>query len=220
MNIKLNLADKISVFRIILVPIIFVLMLLGYYLRLHIVVMISKSYNYHFNIFLIIAGLVFIIAALSDILDGFVARRKKIVSNQGKFLDAIADKILCNMVIITFLWMSVINIYIAIILVLRDFLVDTLRLISKKNNVVIGANWIGKLKTLIIMIGLSILFYFNNLSVLTSSEKPFCPWYIQQFLLVLMYLGCVFSLLSAVIYFYSNFKYLKNDKIKIVKNDL
>ena len=221
MKTSFNIADKISIFRIILVPIIFLLIILGEYIPAEFTIPMSQQINYHFHIFWVLAGLVFIVACLSDFLDGFIARRKKIVSTQGIFLDAIADKILCNSVIISFLWLGFLNIYLAIFLIIRDFLIDTLRLINvKKNNNIIAANWIGKLKTIIIMIGLTVLFYFNNASLLTNvpeTQDPHCPWYINQFVLLPMYLGAIFALISAVIYFSKNWLAIQKETI-ILKN--
>ncbi len=115
--------------------------------------------------FLFGAGLLFLIAALTDTLDGQIARRKNLVSDFGKFIDPIADKILTAFAILGFLFIDadeggyVLLINLAVTL-LREFSVASLRMMAAKNGVVIAADRAGKVKTVLQMMAIGGYFFF------------------------------------------------------------
>lgn len=110
-------------------------------------------------------GLLFLIAALTDTLDGQIARRKNLVSDFGKFIDPIADKILTAFAILGFLfidadqggYMLLINLAVTL---LREFSIASLRMMAAKNGVVIAADWAGKVKTVLQMVAIGGYFFF------------------------------------------------------------
>lgn len=200
----MNLPNAISLVRIILVPVIIVLMLInwnqGFVLN-----------NYHLTIAWLIAGVLFIVAALSDFLDGYIARKFNKVTTFGKFFDAIADKFLTNAVLIVMSYVGIMPIWITLVLILRDFLMDALRQILATKNVVLAANWYGKWKTAFQMIGLAILFFVNYQSFNGSvSGTGHYDQYglINQLLLIPIYIATLLSLYSAIVYLSLNYKYL------------
>ncbi|MDQ7982782.1 MAG: CDP-diacylglycerol--glycerol-3-phosphate 3-phosphatidyltransferase [Spiroplasma sp.] len=200
----MNLPNMISLFRIIFVPIILILMLINWDQAIII-------NNFHLTIAWLIAGVLFIIAALSDLLDGYLARKQNKVTTFGKFFDSIADKLLTNGVLIAMSYVGVMPIWITLILVLRDFLIDALRQILATKNVVMDANWYGKWKAGIQMLGLTILFFVNYQSFNGSSTGSGCYdqyGLINQLILIPTYLATILSIYSAGVYFSLNYKYL------------
>ncbi len=115
--------------------------------------------------FILGPGLLFLIAALTDTLDGQIARRKNLVSDFGKFIDPIADKILTAFALLGFLFVDadqggvVLLINLAVTL-LREFAVASLRMMAAKNGVVIAADWAGKIKTVLQMVAIGGYFFF------------------------------------------------------------
>lgn len=200
----MNLPNAISLVRIILVPVIIVLMLINWSQALVI-------NNYHLTIAWLIAGVLFIVASLSDFLDGYLARRLNKVTTFGKFFDAIADKFLTSAVLIVMSYVSIVPIWITLVLILRDFLMDALRQILATKNVVLAANWYGKWKTAFQMIGLTILFFvsYQSFNGNASGMGRYDQYgLINQLLLIPMYIATLLSLYSAIVYLAMNYKYL------------
>ena len=96
---------------------------------------------------LVIAG-IFVIAALTDLLDGYIARRYQIVTTMGKFLDPIADKLVVNTAMILMIPIGRIPAWIVAIIIIRDFTVDGIRTIASSEGVIIGSSRLAKQKTL------------------------------------------------------------------------
>ncbi|HHX16696.1 MAG TPA: CDP-diacylglycerol--glycerol-3-phosphate 3-phosphatidyltransferase [Mollicutes bacterium] len=190
----MNLPNKITVFRMILSFGIIILLLFPFY-----------SVNVEFPTYLvdgkilvdskyIIAGIAFIIAALTDFIDGFIARKYNMVTDFGKLMDAIADKVLVNSLLIILASSNHISPIIAVIVVMRDIIVDSIKMLAASKGKVVAAIKSGKIKTVCLMVGIS-LTLFNNL--------PFELWNIKisDFLLVT---ATVLSLISAVQYYVMN----------------
>ncbi len=108
-----------------------------------------------------VAGVLFIIASLSDLIDGHIARSRGLVSDTGKMLDAIADKVLVNSVLIIFASNGFIHPIVAVIYVFRDEVVNALKMHAAKNGIVVAASSSGKIKTFAMMTGLSLMFFYN-----------------------------------------------------------
>ncbi|MCR8642119.1 CDP-diacylglycerol--glycerol-3-phosphate 3-phosphatidyltransferase [Paenibacillus sp. N1-5-1-14] len=152
----MNLANKITIARIFLVPIImFFLLVQVTFPDIHIGEDFTITYNQ------IIAALIFIIAASTDSLDGYIARKKKMVTNLGKLLDPLADKLLVTAVLVSLVQMDKIDAWIVIIIISREFAVNGLRQIALLEGSVIAASKWGKLKT-IIQIAAIIAVLINN----------------------------------------------------------
>lgn len=126
----MNLPNKITIFRVCMIPVFLIFML-------------GEGIPYG-NI---IAALIFVIAALSDLLDGYLARKHNLVTNFGKFMDPLADKLLVCSALICFVALGTVPAWVVIIIIAREFIISGFRLIASDNGVVIAASWWGKLKT-------------------------------------------------------------------------
>jgi len=138
----MNLANKITLVRIFLVPILMFFLLIqeDWFPALH-VYDFSITYNQ------IVAALIFIIAASTDSLDGYLARKKKQVTNLGKLLDPLADKLLMTAVLVSLVEMDKIDAWIVIVIISREWAVTGLRQIALLEGHVIAASAWGKIKT-------------------------------------------------------------------------
>lgn len=144
----MNLPNKLTVFRVILiVP--FVLLLLGGYAQWGWLSAILGGAIVYTDY---IALVIFIIASLTDLLDGKIARKYNLVTNFGKFMDPLADKLLVCSALICLIEMGRIPSWIVIIIISREFIISGFRLVASDNNVVIAASYWGKFKTTFQMI--------------------------------------------------------------------
>ncbi len=141
-------ASKITLVRIFLIPVVMVLMYLS-----------QRSYN---SVWLWIALGVFILASLSDYADGFIARRYNQITDFGKFLDPLADKLLVIAVMTIFCEWELMPSWVLMIVLAREFAVTGLRLVAVGNGTVIAAGWSGKIKTAATMIGLCFMIAFPD----------------------------------------------------------
>ncbi len=150
----------------------------------------------------LISLLIFILASITDFFDGFLARKKNIVTNLGKFLDPLADKILTTAAYLCFLDLKLVSVYVVFIILTREFLVFLIRLIASKENVVIAANFWGKLKTVtqIISCITTILYLVVPNIYLFLTYKIF------------IYASTFLTALSGFLYILENKKLLKNSK--------
>ena len=156
----MNLPNKISLARIFMtVLIIFICLFPFYSININI-----PQYNVAgivVDLRYIISGVIFIIASLSDFVDGRIARKNNLVTDTGKILDSIADKVLVNSVLIIFACNGFIHPIIAVIYIFRDEVVNALRIHAAKNGIVVAAGMNGKIKTFAMMVGLSLMFFYN-----------------------------------------------------------
>ena len=139
----------------------------------------------------IIAGVLFIIAAITDFIDGKLARGRNLVTDTGKMLDAIADKVLVNSVLIIFAANGFIHPIIAVIYIFRDEVVNAMRMHAAKGGVVVPASITGKIKTFAMMTGLSLMFFYNLPFELINIH-------IDEFLI---YFATVMSVVSGIQYY-------------------
>ncbi|MBD8497134.1 CDP-diacylglycerol--glycerol-3-phosphate 3-phosphatidyltransferase [Paenibacillus arenosi] len=140
----MNLANKITLARIFLVPIMmfFLLVNVDYFPPIRI-----NEFYITYN--QIIAALIFIIAASTDGLDGYIARKRKMVTNLGKLLDPLADKLLVAAVLISLVEMGKCDAWIAVVIISREFAVTGLRQVALLEGSVVAASTWGKWKTAI-----------------------------------------------------------------------
>lgn len=156
----MNLPNRITLSRIFMTIVIVFLLLFPFYLI-----------NFKFPLYNVggivvdtkyfICGILFVIASLSDLIDGKLARRNNQVTDTGKMLDAIADKVLVNSVLVIFASNGFIHPIVAVIYIFRDEVVNALRMHAAKNGVVVAASMSGKIKTFAMMSGLSLMFFYN-----------------------------------------------------------
>ena len=156
----MNLPNKLTISRIILTIFIIILCLFPFYMvgvnfpKFNIEGIVVDS-NY------LIAGFLFIIASVTDYLDGNIARSKNLVTDTGKLLDAIADKVLVNSVLVIFACKGFIPAIVPVIYIFRDEIVNTLKMDALKKGKVVAAIMSGKIKTASMMIGLGLMFFYN-----------------------------------------------------------
>ncbi|HOZ88918.1 MAG TPA: CDP-diacylglycerol--glycerol-3-phosphate 3-phosphatidyltransferase [Bacilli bacterium] len=158
---KMNLPNKITMLRIFLAIGILLLLVIPWY---------SLGVNlpaYHFlgkelvELKYLIAGVMFVIAAVTDFLDGHIARKRKIVTDFGKVMDAIADKVLVNGLLVILAYTGFISVIVPVVIITRDIFVDSIKMASGNKGKVIGASWSGKLKTVLMMVGITLTLFYN-----------------------------------------------------------
>lgn len=176
----MNIANKLTLFRVILVPF-FVFFMLTDFLAF------SRW----------IAFGIFCIATATDKLDGTIAKRYNMVTNFGKFMDPIADKLLVCSALICLTATNEIPVWATIIIIAREFSVSGIRLVAADNGVAIAASWWGKSKTIAQMV--MIIIILADLSFMEIPEK------------ILLYVSVLLTLISAVDYIIKNKKAIAFD---------
>lgn len=204
----MNLPTKITFSRIILVVLLVIaLFVLSLIPNLNIPLIEGTSINLGF----LIVCIVFLVASLTDWLDGYLARKNNQVTALGKFLDPIADKLLVNSMVIFLTAPSIfapyatgqvatISVWCAIVLVGRDIIVDALRFIAAQRNVVIAANIFGKAKTVLQMVAI-IVVLLNGFPFSYFDASWPVGLHISD---ILVYLATLVSFISGVIYVIQN----------------
>ena len=156
----MNLPNKLTITRIVLTIFIIILCLFPFYTlginfpKINIGGIIVDSIY-------LISGIIYIIAALTDYLDGSIARRDNLVTDTGKLLDAIADKALVNSVLVIFACRGFVPAIIPVIYIFRDEIVNALKMDALRRGQVVAAIKSGKIKTASMMIGLALMFFYN-----------------------------------------------------------
>lgn len=178
----MNLPNKITIARVFMIPV---------FLCIYLVPGIPYG-NY-------IAAAVFIIACLTDALDGHLARKYHLITNFGKFMDPLADKLLVSAALICFVELKLVPAWIIIIIISREFIISGFRLVASDNGVVIAASNIAKFKTSAQMImSILLIVNFDNL-VFNVLEQIF------------VYLSLVLTIISLIDYLYKNRKVLSEN---------
>ena len=193
---KINTATKITIFRVFLIPIVLLVLLFPYQ---HYEINTNLSlFDTNFYLPYLVALIIFAIAAISDAVDGYIARSTNTITNLGKFLDPIADKLLVNSLLIFLSYTEHLPVIIVIVMIARDVIVDALRLICVENNIVIAASIYGKLKTVFQMVLICLV-----LLIAKPNEQ------LPVLLLGLAYLTTLISVVSGIDYFMKNINSLK-----------
>ena len=135
----MNLPNKLTLLRIVLVPVFVVVLYLNF------------PYNN------LVALAIFILASLTDLLDGKIARKYHLVTDFGKFMDPIADKLLVTAALLVFVDWHMMPAWVAIVVIAREFIVSALRLVAASNGRVIAAGWSGKVKTASTMVCICVM---------------------------------------------------------------
>ena len=113
------------------------------------------------NLKYIVAGVLFVIASLTDFLDGYTARKYNMITDFGKMMDAISDKLLTNSVLIILACDGRISTVVAVVIVTRDIVVDSIKMVIGNKGAAVAAIKIAKVKTATLMIGLVLTFFYN-----------------------------------------------------------
>lgn len=157
----MNLPNKITIGRIVLSIIMIIILLVPWY-NLGVQFPEYVVNGEVLSLKYIIAGVIFLVASLTDFIDGYLARSRNMVTDFGKVADAIADKILVNGLLIILAYDRMIPVLIPVVIITRDIIVDSCKMISGNKGKVVAASWLGKAKTMCMMIGLTLVL-FNNI---------------------------------------------------------
>lgn len=201
----MNTPNKITITRFILTIILIAIMVFPY-----------NSYNINipylgntgFNVIDLVECIIFIVASITDFIDGHLARKNNLVTDFGKFMDPLADKFLVNssLIILAVQKSNLLPVLIVVLMIGRDIAVDGIKLISAKKGRTVAANIYGKLKTVFQMIAIPVIFLngfpFNYL----LKENTYI------ITIILASLACLMSLISGVIYIYQNRDMIKEAK--------
>ncbi|MBR5973739.1 MAG: CDP-diacylglycerol--glycerol-3-phosphate 3-phosphatidyltransferase [Clostridiales bacterium] len=209
----MNLPNKLSLTRIILVPFILLFML-----PIHIGSWAPAAWNDFISEYgMIVAAVLFVIASITDLVDGKIARKYNLITNLGKFLDSLADKMLVISVLIALVDLNRISAVWVCIIVLREFAVTGIRMLASAQGVVMAAKMIGKIKTVTQMIAIIYLMFESLLikifhAILTSAEVSDITYYVQ-IVGNILFIGCVImTIISGMDYVMNNLKYFKENK--------
>lgn len=160
-NKALNLPNKITLARIFMTLVIVFILLFPFGMMGIDVPKLFINEKIIVDIRYLIAGVLFIIASLTDFLDGYLARSRHLVTDLGKMLDAIADKVLVNAILVILAAQGHITPIIPVIIIMRDTIVDSIKMVASSKGRVVAAIKSGKLKTACMMVGLTLTLFYN-----------------------------------------------------------
>lgn len=147
----------------------------------------------------IIAGVLFVIASITDFLDGYIARKRDLITDYGKMMDSIADKILVNSVLVILSAYGFVHPIIPVVIIIRDSVVNSMKMIVGNKGVVVAAIKTGKVKAFLLMVGIILTLFYNLPFELLNLR-------VSDFLLIV---ATVLSLVSAFQYYELAKDYLK-----------
>ena len=196
----MNLANKLTLIRIFLVPV-FLLFIA------------TKDIPYGS----FIATFIFILASLTDKLDGYVARSRNQITNFGKFMDPLADKLLVTAALISLVELQVVPGWAAVVIIAREFAVSGLRSIAAAQGRVIAASWWGKIKTVIQIIAIILLLLKVNihdakLLKIFTIDNHYLKEFFKYAPTVMLMIAVIVTLLSGYDYFKKNKEAVSYDK--------
>ena len=189
----MNIANKLTMIRIFLTVVLITLLLFPFYMvnidfPKFIIGTITVDLKY------IIAAIIFAVASITDFLDGHIARKYNMVTDFGKMVDAIADKMLVNSSLIILSSQGFVSPVITVIIIFRDTVVDTIKMIAGSKGKVVAAIKTGKVKTTFLMLGIVLTMCYNLPFELFDLD-------VASFLLIL---ATIFSIISGVQYYVMN----------------
>ena len=169
---SMNLPNKLTMFRVVLIPVFIVVLMSG---------LIAEPASRY------IAVVIFCVASFTDYLDGHIARKYNLVTNFGKFMDPLADKLLVSAAMICMIELGMLPAWVVIIIISREFIITGFRLIAAEGGLVIAASWWGKIKTVTQMAMIILMLLGVNKVI-----------------------GTIFTVVSGVDYIVKNISVLKN----------
>lgn len=190
----MNLPNKLTMVRMFLAAVIICILIFPFH------TVGFEFPKYQINNFILVntkyflSGIIFIVASLTDFADGYIARKYNMITDFGKMIDAIADKVLVNSILIVLASQGMIPVIIVVIIIVRDIIVNSIKMVASSKGEVVAAIGSGKAKTACLMIGITLILFYN---------LPFELWGfdIATFLLVT---ATVLSVFSAIQYYNMN----------------
>ncbi len=191
----MNLPNKLTLIRFALTPIFMIFMML--------------NFKGHF----LIAMLIFIIASITDYYDGKIAREQNLVTNFGKFLDPIADKMLTTAAYLGFcaLGIGAGTVWVTFIVLLREFVVTSVRLAAADNGKVVAANMWGKTKTVVQMVAIIATLFFCFIINVFPLPSVFIT-VLEVIYSVLLWISAILTLVAGATYIIDNKEYINFNK--------
>ena len=208
----MNLPNKLSLMRIILVPFILLFML-----PIHIGSFEPTGWNeFVCEYGMIVAAVLFVIASVTDLFDGKIARKYNLITNLGQFLDPLADKMLVICILIALVDLGRISAIWVCIIIVREFAVSGIRMLASAKGVVIAAKMIGKIKTVTQMVAISYLM-FETLLIKIIDAASSCDLAditdgVQLVGNILLIISVIMTIISGVDYLLKNKDFLKEEK--------
>ena len=203
----MNLPNKITISRIILSFIIIFLLLFPFDAAGINVPKLFINESIVVDVTYLIGAVLFIIASLTDCIDGYIARKRGLVTDFGKMIDAIADKILVNPILIILAAKGFISPIIPVIIVARDSFVNSIKMVASSKGNVVSAIKLGKLKTICLMVGIVLTLLYN---------LPF-ELYNLRVADALLIVSCVLAIISAIEYYNMNKKFIFSEKTEKIE---
>ena len=199
----MNLANKLTIFRIILVPVMMLIPVLG-----------LQGELWEISLTYLIMDFIFILASLTDKLDGYIARSRNQITTFGKFLDPIADKILVIVAMLILVEVDKIPYWIPAIVVIREFMVSGYRLVAveKSGNVIAASIW-GKIKTATQMVGIALAFIDKNVfgAICTQNLTGF-DFILNLVVTIMLSVSVIATIISGIDYLKGSKELFKDSK--------
>ncbi|MDR1627485.1 MAG: CDP-diacylglycerol--glycerol-3-phosphate 3-phosphatidyltransferase [Oscillospiraceae bacterium] len=191
----MNLPNKITLIRVCFIPIILLFLLC------------KNIPNRYF-----VALIFFLAASYTDYLDGYLARKSGLITNFGKFLDPLADKILIISILVCFVELGLVYAIAVILIIFREFMVTSLRLIAAERGKIIPANCYGKIKTISQMLSIFLIMLSQGLQEILLRYNllgHICIDFITKISNIIFYISAILTVFSGVLYIYFNKNYIK-----------
>lgn len=182
----MNLPNKLTIFRVILIPFFVFFLMTPYF----------EGYGNY------IALVIFVIASLTDLFDGKIARKYNLITDFGKFMDPLADKLLVCSALICFIELGLLPSWVVLIIIAREFIISGFRLVASDNGIVIAASYWGKFKTVFQMIMVIVLMFNQYL----------CNPVLNVIGIILIVVATTLTVISLVDYIWKNKSVLKEQK--------
>src|SRR5690625_1990990 len=192
----MNLPNKITISRIFLIPIFIIV------LSIPVDWGTLTLNSYELPVTHFVAGIIFLIASLTDWLDGYIARKYNLITNMGKFLDPLADKLLVSAAFIMLIELQIAPAWIVIVIISREFAITGFRLVASGEGVELAASSMGKLKTVSQILAV-ILLMLNNFPF-SYTSIPFD--------MLMLYIALIFTVWSGLDYFVKNWNVMRDSK--------